>query len=60
MLACCGLKMLILAAVSVGSAAAIARNAAIGAGGLALAVALTAYCIRRRRWGDDSGATGKP
>jgi hypothetical protein len=50
-LACCGVKMLVLGtlALSVGSVAVAVRTAAIAVVGLALAAALVAYVIRRRR-----------
>ncbi len=50
-LACCGLKVLVLAgvALSVGSVGVVVRNVAIAVVGLAVAAAVVAYTVRRRR-----------
>jgi hypothetical protein len=57
-LACCGLKVLVLAGVSLslGSVGVVVRNVAIAVAGLAVAAAVVAYAIRRRRRCDDACA----
>ncbi len=60
-LACCGLKALVLAgvALSLGSVGVVVRNVAIAVAGLAVAAAVVAYAIRRRRC-DDACAIPAP
>jgi hypothetical protein len=57
-LACCGLKVLVLAgvALSLGSVGVVVRNVAIAVAGLAVAAAVVAYAIRRRRCDDACAA----
>jgi hypothetical protein len=61
-LACCGLKVLVLAgvALSLGSLGVVVRNVAIAVAGLAVAAAVVAYAIRRRRRCDDACAAPAP
>lgn len=54
-LACCGAKVLVVGglALSVGSVGVVARNVALGVAGLAVAAALVASGLRRRRRCED-------
>lgn len=59
-LACCGLKVIVLAALAlpVGSVGVVVRNIPIALAGLAVAVALVVYIIRRPRRCDAAWASG--
>lgn len=61
-LACCGVKMLVLGtlALSVASVGVAVRTAAIALVGLALAAALVVFIGRRRRCPDACAALGAP